>query len=344
MQPGSAVICKCLVIVSLFCAGLVATVNLSAQDSQAVRVNFKPAVYRQAVRSIDFSGRLQPVASLPHPPPFAGIVTQVAVKVGQRVSEGQALYSVKRSDAANRDYAPATVYSRLSGVVVDIEIIANQDVATSATALVVADISRLRLETNASDKDVAYLNRGGKAHIALADGSSVAGVISRRSLMPGGTNALFTVAFEFIAQKGITLGQFVEVSIETEHRQAFLYPRSAVVRRLGNESMWVLQGDKAMLVPVKTGAGFGQEIEIKSGIAEGDKIIVTWSQPLRDGQTVVANPVRNASGGRPGQTGATGAGAAPASPTVQPAATPGQSDAAASPRPSGRSGRKPAES
>ncbi|TAK33861.1 MAG: efflux RND transporter periplasmic adaptor subunit [Chloroflexota bacterium] len=82
-------------------------------------------------------------------------------------------------------------------------------------------------------------------------------------------------------------GMFAQLSIKTQGRQAALVvPRNAVVGSGSQASVFVLSQDRIYKRSIKIGANRDQSIEVLSGVAEGDQVVVDGQSGLFDGQLV----------------------------------------------------------
>ena len=68
-----------------------------------------------------------------------------------------------------------------------------------------------------------------------------------------------------------------------ETKQFLVVPMGSVVNRNNAKVVYIVRDDKAVEVPVTTGKELGSYIEIKSGLMNGDKIIETVDDKIKDG-------------------------------------------------------------
>ncbi len=72
--------------------------------------------------------------------------------------------------------------------------------------------------------------------------------------------------------------------------QVLAIPREAIVGSLQDAKVYVLEGKKALLRPVQTGKIIGDKVEIRSGLKQGETIVVSGQINLEDGKAIrVAN-------------------------------------------------------
>jgi multidrug efflux pump subunit AcrA (membrane-fusion protein) len=73
-----------------------------------------------------------------------------------------------------------------------------------------------------------------------------------------------------------------KLSIE-DTKQLLIVPGSSVVIRNNKQVAYVVRDDKAVEIPVTTGQQIGTFVEIKSGLANGDKVIEQVDDKIKDG-------------------------------------------------------------
>lgn len=108
-------------------------------------------------------------------------------------------------------------------------------------------------------------------------------------------------------------GMFARVTLETERiTGAVVVPPEAIeTDQDGAYVMGVAEDRTARRIPVVTGASDATGTAILSGVKPGDKVVVTSTFPLRDGQPVSLNDGRGGPGGRGGRRSGAGPGGGP---------------------------------
>jgi RND family efflux transporter MFP subunit len=82
-------------------------------------------------------------------------------------------------------------------------------------------------------------------------------------------------------------GSFVRVGLNVGSAQRLLIPRSALVQRGQLEMVYVVDEGKARTRLVTIGERHGQQIEVLSGLGEGDVVVTEPDESLREGMRVV---------------------------------------------------------
>jgi RND family efflux transporter MFP subunit len=102
-----------------------------------------------------------------------------------------------------------------------------------------------------------------------------------------------TVKIDLPALPGLRSGMFGRAGFAAGKRGALLVPQSAVLERGQIRSVYVVEGDTARLRLVTLGEGRNDQREVLSGLAAGERIIVTPSPLLADGGRVAIQEAAN---------------------------------------------------
>ncbi len=84
----------------------------------------------------------------------------------------------------------------------------------------------------------------------------------------------------------LTAGQFANVLLQLERRPAVVVPEAAILARQAGSFVFVAQGGQASLREVQSGLRRDGMVELRSGVIEGDTVIVAGYQRLSDGSAV----------------------------------------------------------
>jgi hypothetical protein len=79
---------------------------------------------------------------------------------------------------------------------------------------------------------------------------------------------------------------FGRADITLGAQEVTLIPRTALVNRGGLDGVFVLDGAIARFRWLRTGREFGDSIEVVSGLSEGEQILATATDAVRDGSAV----------------------------------------------------------
>jgi multidrug efflux pump subunit AcrA (membrane-fusion protein) len=85
---------------------------------------------------------------------------------------------------------------------------------------------------------------------------------------------------------GLSTGQFGRLAVPVGEATFLFVPPTALVRRGQLEILFVAADGKAQMRLVRTGKETPQRIEILTGLAPGESVVVEGAGNLRDGQPV----------------------------------------------------------
>lgn len=219
--------------------------------------------------------------------------TQVALRK-QEIEAAQAeLTQVQASVAYSRDQlSQLVVSSPITGTVYYRNIEPGETVVgmSNSTLLKVADLSRIYLEAEVSETDIQQIHQGARASIGVdaLPGRPVIGRVDRIIPVAGPGSRNFTVKIA-VPNPGLRLrpGMFGRAEIEVSRRQnALLIPKDAVIPRGQQQFVTLVDGGRAQIRRVRTGAENDAEVEVLSGLQPGEQVVVVGGQGLRDGDRV----------------------------------------------------------
>lgn len=164
------------------------------------------------------------------------------------------------------------------------------DLASPGRALLeVEDPRVLRVEADVPESLIDGIKMSEQLRVTIG-AQSLNAAVSEIAPAADAATRTFLVKLDLPEQTGLRAGRFARLAIPLSERMALRVPATAVSRRGQMELAFVADGAKARLRLVKTGKQAGDEVEIVSGLAAGDRIVVEGASDLRDGQTVEVKP------------------------------------------------------
>jgi RND family efflux transporter MFP subunit len=97
------------------------------------------------------------------------------------------------------------------------------------------------------------------------------------------------IKLQLPANAQLRSGQFARVCLANQNAKTLAVPTSAVVVAGQMEKVFVAEKGKARLRLVRTGSSFGEQLEVLSGLAEGEQVIVSDNQSLIDDQPITVD-------------------------------------------------------
>ncbi|GAA2607764.1 HlyD family efflux transporter periplasmic adaptor subunit [Actinomadura fulvescens] len=202
--------------------------------------------------------------------PFAGTVTEVNGNVGDSAAAGSASSSSSGSGGPSSESstsADATSSSSTS--------------SSSTTGFVeLVNTRSLEIEGDFTEADTTKLKVGQEAAITFdaLTGTTATGEIEKISISPTTSDNVVTYPVTIgltDVPSGVRIGQTATVEITTGSAENVLYVPTAAVRAAGGQStVTVLENGEQVVRTVETGIKGDQGTVIKSGLKEGDQVIV----------------------------------------------------------------------
>ena len=148
-----------------------------------------------------------------------------------------------------------------------------------------------RLEADVPEALIDHVQVGAKMAVRAASlTNELEGAVSEIAPSSDPASRTFLVKLDLPTVPGLRAGQFGRVAVPVGESSVLRVPASAVIQRGQLEIAFVMAGQRAQLRLVKTGKRFGSELEIVSGIADGETVITEGVAQLRDGQPVQIKP------------------------------------------------------
>lgn len=154
----------------------------------------------------------------------------------------------------------------------------------------------MRVIVEVPDLDVPYVDRGDPAvvHVDSLGAEEFRGAVTRYSTMQSSFNRAMRVEVDLPNPSGrLREGMYGTVTIQLEPPAAILaVPSPAVFENNGHGkgAVYVVRDGKAHRAEVRVGRDDGLVAEIRSGLAEGDEVVVSYGGSIEDGSDVEAQP------------------------------------------------------
>lgn len=144
-----------------------------------------------------------------------------------------------------------------------------------------ADPKKLMVTGEFTEADAIKLKVGQRATVSFdaLSGVTATGKVSQIDISPTTSNNVVQYAATITLTQvpsSVRIGQTATVQVTTASAQNVLYVPTAAVRTAGGQSMvTVLQNGKQVIKSIQIGVKGGQGTEIKSGLNEGDEVVIT---------------------------------------------------------------------
>lgn len=200
--------------------------------------------------------------------------------------------STRIAQAAYNEAVTMLDYSRIlapfSGVIT--KKLANVgDLATPGKPLLhLEEENNLQVVTNIPEAMILRIKKNDRFSIFIPSVNlAVEGIVAEVSPVADPSSRSAPIKLHIPADPRLRSGMFARVTLTGEQAETLTIPSSAVVPFGQMERVYVIHDDKARLRLVQTGTQQDGEIEILSGLTEGEMVIKEADSNLLDGQPIV---------------------------------------------------------
>ncbi|TVR64421.1 MAG: efflux RND transporter periplasmic adaptor subunit [Gemmatimonadales bacterium] len=180
----------------------------------------------------------------------------------------------------------AQILSPIAGVITHRYIERGAQVGTAEAAFTVADVDRLEARVAVPERQAPRIQVGQAARILFQEGAApvATGTVQRIRPVVDAESGTVQVTVEVLAREDDRLrpGQFVNVDIVTETLpDRITLPRTAVLVDGAVPRVFVVRDGRAEERQVTLGFSRGDQVEIATGLAAGDTVVVVGQDNLR---------------------------------------------------------------
>lgn len=188
-------------------------------------------------------------------------------------------------------YNDHNIYATQSGIVVDRFVDPGNLTDKKVEILRICDERVLKVELTVPEKDLPYVRKGMKLTFTAdaCPGKTFSGKVA--IIDPTIDPMTRTIRLEaHIENSGLALrsGMFVYVRLYFGKKQALLIRREALNKMpgTGNYYVYVVKDGRAHMKNIKIGIQQGNQVEVVSGLAQGDSVVIQGQNRLRDNMQV----------------------------------------------------------
>ena len=201
-------------------------------------------------------------------------------------------------ELAERELARTTLTAEMDGVVIAVEVAEGDHVNPGTRLITIGNTDKVEITAGVSEADSGRLKTGQKVKVTAAALPELEYTGVLHSVSPGalvqkgdrGSQIEVPVIVRITGDSaGLRTGYTVDLTITTvDMEKALVVPYEAVIEKDGEHKVYVVQNDIASEKTVQTGLDIELYTEIKSGLEEGDTVVVNPGHSLRDGAEVSA--------------------------------------------------------
>lgn len=148
----------------------------------------------------------------------------------------------------------------------------------------------LEIEAEVPFQHLAGMVPGVEVRLRLDDGTEHSAVV--RALLPSENPLTRTRAVRFVPNIGKTLRPLAHEQSVTLHipigpeRQVLSVHKDAIIKRRGQDIVFVAKGGEVEARPVALGVAVGSRMEVLSGLGEGERVVVRGNERLHPGAKI----------------------------------------------------------
>jgi RND family efflux transporter MFP subunit len=191
--------------------------------------------------------------------------------------------------SAQYQYNSSEITSPISGIVTSIAVDVGTMLNPGMTVANVVDISKLKVVLNVAEQDAFRLKVGDQAEVetTIYPGVKFFGKIASISVKG---DAAHTYPVKILIpnnkQHPLKSGMFGQITIKLGNQVGLAIPRTALVGSAANQQVFVVEGGKAILRDIQAGSEVGTNIVVLQGLREGEMVVVSGQQDLKDSMAV----------------------------------------------------------
>ena len=190
-------------------------------------------------------------------------------------------------DAARLQLDYTRVRAPFDGVVTIRSIELGQRVNVNQSLFVVADFNPLRAKIYVPEKDIGRIYEKQRATITIdaEPGLGFTGIVKMISPVVDPASGTSKVTIDIEDHMGkLKPGMFASVFITTEtHNDALIIPKKAMILESNLDQVYIYLEGNAHKVNLKVGFKEGEDLEVLSGLEEGDLVVTAGQDGLREG-------------------------------------------------------------
>jgi RND family efflux transporter MFP subunit len=185
------------------------------------------------------------------------------------------------------------IYSPIDGTIEENLIKIGQNIAPGLIAFRIVNFSKAKVVAEVSDAYAASIKKGNDVIVYFPNEQiSIKSKIDFASKYINPTNRNFKIE-TYISNKNIEFRANMVVLLRVinySNPNTFILPANVVINENNKSYVWVAQKNgnqyKANKIEIKTGKNYNANVEIVSGLQQGDKVIVSNHFSLRNGDVV----------------------------------------------------------
>jgi membrane fusion protein, multidrug efflux system len=216
----------------------------------------------------------------------SAVANQAAAEARKRQMEARDLQAQSQQESAQTVFSYSRIVSPIDGVVTGKLVDTGTLVMPGTPIFTVEDTAHYRLEASVPEELLPKVRQGQRVPVWTGHGQFTGSVVEVVPAADPGSRT-FLVKLALPSSCSCRSGEYGKASFRVGERKALAVPRAAVIERGQLEGVYVVDSSGiAQYRLVKTGKSFGGQIEILSGLSEGEQVATSLLDRLSDGVRV----------------------------------------------------------
>ncbi|MCR5218620.1 efflux RND transporter periplasmic adaptor subunit [Treponema sp.] len=223
-------------------------------------------------------------------PDTAGKITSTKVMLGSEVKKGDVIATIDPTSPGSY-YKESPVYAPISGSIISSPLKNGTTVSTSTEIAVIGDIAKLQITASIPERYVAVLKTGLKADVSVEayPGITFAATVKYVSPVVDATSRTKEVILTFDKYDSrINAGMFAKIKLYTQdYSDCVTMPEDSLVQNNDKYYAYVVKEDDTVEKrEIDKGNSVDGTVQITSGLAEGERVVVQGQTSLSDGAKI----------------------------------------------------------
>ena len=265
--------------------------KIALQEEETVRAVTALEISKQDITEyLTMNGNIQADNTISVFPNINGKITKVFVTLGSTVKRGEVIAEVDPSTPGSR-YDASPVTTPIAGTITALPLTVGTSVNTSTAVAQLGNIKELQIKARVPERDIAVLKTGLNAEVSLVafKGEVLKAHVIRVSPIVDEVSRSKEIYFAFDeADSKINAGMYAKIKLfTTTHKNQIVIPFDSVNSSDGKYYVFVIKDDSYVeMREVSLGVNVDGNVQILSGLSEGEKIVASGIQSLTDGSKI----------------------------------------------------------
>ena len=268
--------------------------NKKKSREKKAEVFIKTLQKKSLFEPIVFGGTIEPTEQRGFFTLSSGVVSQIYVKLGEKVKKNQKIMQITPKDKMN--YKSFYLLSPMDGYFLSIRTRTGDYLTENQRAGTIAKLDKFQTTIQANLRDLNYLTLGRTLEITLAEHTKleqkISGIVKEVSPIADTATGTFKVTVTItcpvthVCYKSLKAGTYLRAVLKKNLREGIKIPLSYLTDE--NKKVFVLKKNNIVSkVKVSLGKNYGDSVEVLKGLKPGDQVIVSYSKTIKEGDKVV---------------------------------------------------------